>query len=360
MLITSIQVRNPLIVIGGDHVLRLLLFWNLFLPWGACCSLDALRRPPLGSVRHFSVASAALLLQVAFIYVFSGSLKTDAMWHEEGSAVYWALHSDLYARASALAVRDAPDALLTAATRFVVAFESFAPLLLFLPVANAALRFAVLPWFVLLQAGFGIFLQLGIFPWISAAALLAFLPSRFWEMRRTSPQAMSTGLAPELQILAAVLFACVVLWNLSTMKGRKHVMPESLRDLARIARLDQRWNMFAPYPLQDDGWFLMAGRRMDGSTVDAWTGKPLDKAKPDVVSEQFPNHRWRKLMILLLVDDRVSYRSGLAYYLCRRAGGTLDGVDILFMNEIEEGGPYEREVLISVACRRADRDNGDN
>ena len=39
-LVSSVQVRLPLAYFGGDSVLRLLLFWSVFLPIGARFSLD--------------------------------------------------------------------------------------------------------------------------------------------------------------------------------------------------------------------------------------------------------------------------------------------------------------------------------
>jgi hypothetical protein len=39
--ILSLHNRNPLIQQGGDDLLRLLLFWGLFLPWGYYYSVDS-------------------------------------------------------------------------------------------------------------------------------------------------------------------------------------------------------------------------------------------------------------------------------------------------------------------------------
>ena len=57
-LLISVQNRNPLIAQGGDDLLRMLLFWGFFLPWGRVYSLDsrkkrrAPRRPRLLQRRH--------------------------------------------------------------------------------------------------------------------------------------------------------------------------------------------------------------------------------------------------------------------------------------------------------------------
>ena len=43
-LITSLQMRNPLVLNAGDGLFRLLLFWSMFVPLGQVWSVDALRR----------------------------------------------------------------------------------------------------------------------------------------------------------------------------------------------------------------------------------------------------------------------------------------------------------------------------
>ena len=63
LLLMSLHARNPMILQGGDALLRLLLFWGMFLPLGARWSVDGLLRRgggPAGG-REVSAASAALL-----------------------------------------------------------------------------------------------------------------------------------------------------------------------------------------------------------------------------------------------------------------------------------------------------------
>ena len=71
VLLTSLQVRNPLICYEADTLLALLLFWGAFLPLGACWSVDARGKDPPPPGTHVrSGGSVALVLQVAFVYVF--------------------------------------------------------------------------------------------------------------------------------------------------------------------------------------------------------------------------------------------------------------------------------------------------
>ena len=89
VLLLSMHARDPwLSLMGGDAMLRLLLFWGMFLPLGARMSLDARRDPALRSapVLHFSAATVALLGQVCVVYFTTGLLKSGELW-ADGTAV---------------------------------------------------------------------------------------------------------------------------------------------------------------------------------------------------------------------------------------------------------------------------------
>src|SRR5579872_42470 len=95
----SLHTRNPLILHGGDDLLRLLLFWALFVPLGAAWSVDARRRPRPSPVVYGSTCSwgtAGLLLQLCYVYLFSAALKSHPVWRHDGTAVYLALSIDQF------------------------------------------------------------------------------------------------------------------------------------------------------------------------------------------------------------------------------------------------------------------------
>jgi hypothetical protein len=70
VLLVSLHNRQPLVVSGSDMVLRLLLFWSLFLPLDGAPSSE--RSSARGAPRiELSPASAALLVQVVLVYAFS-------------------------------------------------------------------------------------------------------------------------------------------------------------------------------------------------------------------------------------------------------------------------------------------------
>lgn len=69
LLLVSLHTRNPYLLPAGDTLLRLYLFWAMFLPLGAACSMNrALDRSgtrPVPRVR--TVSAVALLAQVVLV-----------------------------------------------------------------------------------------------------------------------------------------------------------------------------------------------------------------------------------------------------------------------------------------------------
>ena len=89
VLLLSLQARNPLVLSAADAFLRMLVFWAMFLPLGAAWSLDRRlgRQPASTGTRVASVATAALFLQIAFVYLFTAMLKTGDAWRSDFTAI---------------------------------------------------------------------------------------------------------------------------------------------------------------------------------------------------------------------------------------------------------------------------------
>src|SRR5215217_8094776 len=182
LLVMSIQWRNYLVGYSADELLRLLLFWSMFLPLGACWSVDRLRGavPDPPSTRVLSVATAGLFLQIAFVYWFTALLKTGPEWRVDGTALYYALSAKQIATPLGTYLLQFPE-LLKVLTFGTLAIEIVAPLLLFSPVFTVPARLAGIVGVVGLHIGISMTLAVGFFPWIGAACMVCFLPSWFWD-----------------------------------------------------------------------------------------------------------------------------------------------------------------------------------
>ncbi|MEM6868594.1 MAG: HTTM domain-containing protein [Cyanobacteria bacterium P01_C01_bin.121] len=183
ILLISLHNRNPLLIFAADDVLRAVMFWAMFLPLGAAYSVDramstATRPVP---VKFFSGATVALMAQQCFIYIFSAVFKTtSAAWWPDGTAVYYSLSYDQYATALGRFLLNLGP-LLTIFTFVTLAIEWVGPLLIWSPFKNDRARMVAVVIFISLHAGFGLTLNLGIFPFLSIFTWLAFIPTSFWE-----------------------------------------------------------------------------------------------------------------------------------------------------------------------------------
>ncbi|MGI9067111.1 MAG: DCC1-like thiol-disulfide oxidoreductase family protein [Pyrinomonadaceae bacterium] len=183
LLYTSLNSRNFYVIHGGDALLNMLLFWGMFVPWGAKYSVDsALNSSSSAQPRRVvSIGTAALLLQMPIVYFFGGILKNGAEWRHEFTAIYYVLSAPDFATWSGRWMASWPMPILKGITASTIVLEISGAVLLFSPLVTRTIRALVLPAFVLLQIGLGLTMKLGLFPLISTAAILPFIPGRLWD-----------------------------------------------------------------------------------------------------------------------------------------------------------------------------------
>lgn len=101
IMLTSLQNRFDLNLNGGDLLLRVTLFWSIFLPLEKSFSIDSIsNRNRINSKnnnsnRVISLACIAWLIQFSSMYVFSFGLKSGNTWWE-GTAVSAALQNEQF------------------------------------------------------------------------------------------------------------------------------------------------------------------------------------------------------------------------------------------------------------------------
>jgi hypothetical protein len=371
LLLWNLQWRNPPLNTGGDVMLRLLLFWGMLLPWGARFALVPRRaapgRPPDAFV---SAASAALLLQVCFVYWFAVAHRTGPVWWE-GKALFYALHYDQFTTGLGIRLRGLGP-LLPVLSLGALWLEMLGPFLAFVPVRTGPFRCAAVALFLSLHGALALTIALGLFPAVFCVAWLAFLPAWFWD--RLLPR-LGLVVAPRpggpatsplwLQALAALALALVLGSNLRTVFPElflRHV-PRHWEIAARWLELDQRWGLYAPDPPRYDGWYVLSGVRADGETEDLLRpGQPADFAKPELVSGVM-NLRWRRFFFDQELRRGAPAWRDTAAYLCRRWGRThapseqLARVRIYYVRETTLPDGPEREgveVLFDGGCPGAD------
>ena len=182
-LLISLHNRNQALLFAGDDMLRALLFWAMFLPLGACYSVDSALNSSTEKLpkRILSAATLALTLQVCYVYIFSAAFKTKSeIWWPEGSAVYYALSYDAYAAYLGQVLLNFPP-LLTLSTFATLVLEWIGPLFLFVPFRTTFFRCATIVTFILLHVGFALTLHIGLFPALGIFTWLVFIPSEVWD-----------------------------------------------------------------------------------------------------------------------------------------------------------------------------------
>lgn len=322
-LLISLHLRNPLVLHAGDKLMALLLFWGMFLPLGRVGSVDSRARQPHGPPVVVSAATLALLLQVAFVYMFSAILKDERLWLLEGSALYYALEIDLVTTDIGRSLLDFPT-LLRLLSRGTFLLELFVGLLAFVPLRTARFRTAVVAVMIGFHLALAMCLHLGLFSYVCIVAWLAFLPTELWEalgrsavgsglrragnelleqvsspirllprrVRGLTPKRVGFGSPPVVNAVAGLLLVYVFLWNVGTVSSL--AMPSALRRLGEELCLRQHWYMFAS-PLRADGWWIVPARLRDGSEVDLQTGaSPVRWEKPNSVWATYGTSRTMK------------------------------------------------------------------
>jgi hypothetical protein len=198
VLVLSIQWRNPFLSSSGDDLLRLLLFWSVFLPLGDYWSIDRLRTtaPESSSTRVLSLATAGLFLQIAYMYWFTLILKSGREWRVDFTALYYALSIEDLTSPIGAYVLQFPT-LLKALTLTTLGIELVATILLFCPIYTGPVRTAAVATIMAFHAGIWLMMTIGFFPWISASCMVCFLPSWFWDslvprLRATFPKISRT------------------------------------------------------------------------------------------------------------------------------------------------------------------------
>lgn len=398
LLVLSLHARNPLVLNGGDDLLRLLLLWGLFVPWDRRFSIAERSgqqpAPPAPGATCTSLGTAALLLQVVVVYVFTALLKDSVEWRSELSATYIALSHERFSFLLGPWLYQYPSVMATM-TGAVYWLELVGPLLLLAPPRWGWLRLVGIGTFVSFQLGLFLSMRIGLFPLVNMVSLVPFLPPLFWqrfptleraldrlsrdsrppEHRASSPQHARDHRATKMSRFCRPLRAPVLisllglsaLWNVASLSGGMLPLSPRLNSLGTSVGIHQFWTMFAPSPPLHNGWLVAPATLESGEQVDLFRpGRPVSFDKPTDPRLEYPYARWQRyLEHLWRTDEPVGPE--LLDYLCSRwpkqgewgGGGRVATVDLYRVRELIEPN-YRRRLLppevIATANCSSDRD----
>lgn len=193
VLLISLVNRNPLVQHGGDGLMMAMCFWSMLLPLHLRFSLDAaLDKKNQGDPNRYredsvelvcSAATIGVILQVLYLYVFAGLLKTGDAWRVDFNAAHLAVQAQHYATEFGAYFANFPE-LMKLTTFYVLFVELFVPFLALVPLLWC--RLISLLMFVSLHVGFLLMLHLGTFPFIDFMSLTVLVPAAVWQWMRNT------------------------------------------------------------------------------------------------------------------------------------------------------------------------------
>lgn len=350
----SLQMRMPLVLTAGHVLLRMLLFWSLFLPLGAAWSLDASRHRD-GKKKSYgqvvSIASAAIMLQVVMMYLFAGVAKWNDVWLR-GEAMSLALQLDMYVRPLGRELLGSPE-LLMLLTFITLLLECVGPLLVWMPAANGLWRIGVAIMFWLLHLGIWLTMSIGIFSAVAMLAWVVFLPADFWRFFQSVKPKESAAAAiaerPTIgrlgwvpSIVCGFFLVYTAALNLANMNpaSSQAWFGNALRGIGNATMTLQQFKMFER-PAKDNYWWRLVYTKADGAQFDAFPAVPQPLAslnqrpEPDEIYFSMPNQFWRRLLFNLATMelpnpgdraqlDRLRQRAGQSLWTLRGEERTLD------------------------------------
>jgi hypothetical protein len=288
---------------AGDLWLACLLFWSIFLPLGAAWSCDARRRsrmavmPPAPTGAR-SVATVALVLQLAFVYLGAGLAKCNAAWFS-GAAMAHVLSIHDHGNRLGMLVGGI-DWIARPLTWVVVTMELVVPVVLLVWPTNR-LRGALAAAFLMFHAAIWLTMSVGLFAAIGMAAWLPLLPGQVWDRLTARPAAVRIarlGSAASLACGGALVVALASFLHYWGAFGRGP-LPRPVALAIAGCCLDQEWSMFGAVPPQEQ-WVYGKAELADGRVVDLLRGgRPLERERPSGGFISLANHRWHKYFWIL-------------------------------------------------------------
>lgn len=398
----SLSARTPIVSHAGDDIVRLALFWFVFLPSHRFFSIDQAlldsnekKQTDLNQTSILNIASLALMLQLLMMYFFTAILKWHPIWHTEGSAIYYALQLDQFLTLFGDMFKKLPYGFFQFMTWIVLFVEVVFPLLFFVPWKNSFFRWLMIVAFVGFHFGLFMVFRLGFFPWACMAYWAVFIPSDFWDhpkgrifngwlnrmMDAISLKLISLSkrysnciqpLRPSqnlelshwgVQILVSFFLIITIFWNYALLeKSGQNRIPKPIEVIGSVFRLHQQWSMFAPFPAMEDGWVITEGELFNGKKWDILNDKPVNFEEPTKMSDMFKNTLWRKYLINIRSNEYKDYRLYLGRFICRlwndrheKKEDQVNSFKIYYMLDMskpygEPKAPLEKEMLWSHGC----------
>ena len=326
VLIWSIQIRNPLVLTGGDVLLRMLLFWCLFLPTNSIWSIDSgLRGNEPSGWNAASVATLGIMAQVVFMYFFAGVAKLNPFWLS-GDAVEYAMNLEMSVKPLGEWLKTHPR-LLYGITLATIAAELLTLALMFVPRMHQFNRGMLLGFFLFMHVGIWLTMSIGLFSVTALVAWIIFVPSDIWNGFFGAPVGYGERkfYQPNIiwaekltAIVASVLLAYITVQNIALALGPQFAeRTAALQYFGRSTMTIQQFHMFSAPPLYSP-WFEYSAKLTSGTEVDVFfTDNHVAGKKPESVYAYMQSQNLRRIHWNLITHPEYPPRTELVYRAVR-------------------------------------------
>ncbi|KDE59575.2 deoxyribonuclease HsdR [Halostagnicola sp. A56] len=385
-LLTSLQLRNPHVLNGGDTILTSLLFLGLFLPLDARWSLDArCRSRDLGrcswtdtdGARVVSVATATTLLHLVFIYATNAVLKFRSEPWMEGVAVERIFHLEQFLAFLGPFLAEIP-LVLTAVNWAWIGTLSAAPLLI---VLTGRGRTVVAAAFVCSHLGMAATMEIGVFPFVMVSGLLLFFPPHVWDrVERSRTRAFLDGLESQIRhdgphrlttllpsipsatipvalrrvgrvgivVVLGTLLLTSVFWQTVQAGFVDSPAPELTAEIDDVG-----WVFFAPNPPDASKGYIVEAELETGDRIDLATGESATLDRPPDPIDTYPSTLWKRFGGNIRSAEPSQLEPSVEY-ICDRSAYRIETVTIYSLEQpVGPDGPTGEPVVderISRTC----------
>lgn len=309
----SLNTRNPLILNGGDTVMEVFLFWGIFLPLGACFSLDACKfsssSPSSTSSTIISFGSTCFILQIVCIYVLSGHAKSHSVWVMDFDALKYALMNESYVTALGKKLLNYP-ALLKSLTIATLYLEQLLILLLFSPYYPRLFRTIIPFTFILFHTGIALTLDVGLFSYACIAVWIALFPDTVYDrlfsfLPLSSKNKNNPILLPSAKIFAVSIPGIFIMTYLllgSSIKKEKNSWAYKITAPIQALKLKQQWRLYAPNPSFSTRWFAIEITSQTGERfyLYPFQNQMVSSGSEEIIPQQYPVFYLRKYFYMLV------------------------------------------------------------
>ncbi len=177
ILTVSLHNVSSIINSGADDLLRMVLFWSMFLPLNRHVSYDSGKEDHTHWTRYISIASVAFITQQILLYWVTAYLKKWPEWYSTWSATYEILSLETFRLWESPLYHS--QELMQVITYLSIGVEVISPLLLILPFRR--MKMAGIATIILLHIGIMTHIGVWIFPWVSIATMIALIPWTIWD-----------------------------------------------------------------------------------------------------------------------------------------------------------------------------------